>query len=130
MPTLNREAHARQRFPARVAVANARQVPLPTNRDPEWVREPELRMNVVGGIGATTLRRLIATSGFPPPRKLSERILVWSVPDVLAWMASRPDATTPSAETENLRAQCGQGHAESERRAETSGAARKGGPAR
>ena len=55
----------------------------------EFVREPELRIDFLGGVGATTLRRMIAEQNFPAPIKFSERILMWSVPQVREWLAAR-----------------------------------------
>lgn len=74
---------------ARVSVAAAKSFPRAGVAPSLYVREAELRMNILGGIGATTLRRLIDSEGFPPPRKLSERILAWERAAVVEWVESR-----------------------------------------
>lgn len=78
--------------PVRVPVRDAREHPLPPVHPTEFIREPELRITMLGGIGATTLRRMVADAGFPAPIRLTERICVWSVPAVRAWIAAKEGA--------------------------------------
>lgn len=74
---------------ARVSVAAALAAPTPAASPLQLVRERELRINVLGGIGATTLRRYIADEGFPPGVRLSERIVAWDLAKVRAWLDAR-----------------------------------------
>jgi prophage regulatory protein len=41
------------------------------------------------GLSRTTIYRMIAKGGFPPPIKLSERAVGWKDSDVFAWMDER-----------------------------------------
>ena len=86
-------AAIQHRAKVRITVADARANPIPvTAATPRFIREPELRMNLLGGIGATTLRRLIVEQGFPLGVHFSERIVAWDLHRVNAWIDSRPQA--------------------------------------
>lgn len=48
-------------------------------------------------IGATTLWRWVNAGTFPKPIKLSERVTVWHVEDVRAWMDQRTAGSAQAA---------------------------------
>lgn len=60
-----------------------------SNQRPTLVREPVVRIDMLGGIGATTLRRMIVEQGFPAPIELSPRIRAWNLAAVETWIATR-----------------------------------------
>jgi len=73
----------------RVSVARAQAEPVPSQIPVRYVREHELRICVLGGIGASTLRRAIRNEGFPLPRKFSPRVLLWDLQEVDRWLEAR-----------------------------------------
>jgi prophage regulatory protein len=57
---------------------------------------PYLRIRLVmslTGLGRSTIYRLMADHQFPPPVRLTKRIVVWRRADVEQWFATRPVAT-------------------------------------
>lgn len=62
--------------------------------DPEFIREDELRIDMLGGISPTTLRRMIKEDGFPAPLQLTSRsrVLLWNLAAVRAYLARRAQA--------------------------------------
>lgn len=64
--------------------------------DVERARLPYLRIGLVmslTGLGRSTIYRLMADDQFPPPVRLTKRIVVWRRADVEQWFESRPVAT-------------------------------------
>jgi prophage regulatory protein len=45
------------------------------------------------GLGRSTIYRLMADDQFPPPVRLTKRIVVWRRADVEQWFETRPVAT-------------------------------------
>lgn len=59
-------------------------------------RAPYMRIAVVmdlTGLGRSTIYRLMAEDLFPPPLRLTKRLVVWRRADVENWFESRPVAT-------------------------------------
>jgi prophage regulatory protein len=57
---------------------------------------PYVRIAVVmdlTGLGRSTIYRLMAEDQFPPPVRLTKRLVVWRRADVEQWFESRPVAT-------------------------------------
>jgi prophage regulatory protein len=57
---------------------------------------PYLRIGVVmdvTGLGRSTIYRLMADDQFPPPLRLTKRLVVWRRTDVEHWFESRPIAS-------------------------------------
>jgi prophage regulatory protein len=57
---------------------------------------PYLRIAVVmdlTGLGRSTIYRLMADDQFPPPVRLTKRLVAWRRADVEHWFDSRPVAT-------------------------------------
>lgn len=64
--------------------------------DVERARLPYLRIGLVmslTGLGRSTIYRLMADEQFPPPVRLTKRIVVWRRADVEQWFETRPVAT-------------------------------------
>lgn len=56
---------------------------------------PYLRIGVVmdvTGLGRSTIYRLMADEQFPPPVRLTKRLVAWRRADVEKWFESRPTA--------------------------------------
>jgi prophage regulatory protein len=56
---------------------------------------PYLRIGVVmdvTGLGRSTIYRLMADEQFPPPLRLTKRLVVWRRTDVEQWFENRPIA--------------------------------------
>ena len=49
-----------------------------------FLRKPALLKQL--GISSSTLYRLIKSGGFPSPVKLSERISIWRLDEVIIWL--------------------------------------------
>lgn len=49
-----------------------------------FLRKPALLKKL--GISSSTLYRLIKSGGFPAPVKLSERISIWRLDEVIIWL--------------------------------------------
>ena len=77
-----------------ISVADASKRPPPsTAHERRLIREAELRIERLNGVGRTTLRRWMKDEGFPAAIRLSERILAWDLSEVDEWIASRPRMT-------------------------------------
>ena len=47
----------------------------------------------ITGLARSTIYKLISDERFPPPLKLSQRAVAWSLLDIEQWIASRTRAT-------------------------------------
>lgn len=76
-------------------------VPAPSPTRDRILRLAELELTV--GLRRSRIADLIKRGDFPKPRQLSDRAIGWRESDVLAWVASRPEAgsTTPAVTAES-----------------------------
>lgn len=64
--------------------------------DVDRARLPYLRIGLVmslTGLGRSTIYRLMADDQFPPPVRLTKRIVAWRRADVEQWFETRPVVT-------------------------------------
>lgn len=57
-------------------------------REKDLVRRPGNKDSILP-FSPTTLRRLVASGNFPPPKKLAPRCQAWSARDVRNWLAEQ-----------------------------------------
>lgn len=59
-----------------------------------FIRENQLVPHLIP-VSPATLRRMVQAGEFPPPVKLSHRVMAWRVEEVREWMSSRAVAARP-----------------------------------
>lgn len=67
------------------------QQPTPTP-NPGFLREKQLRQHGFAPFARSTMWRKVKDGTFPAPIKLSERVTVWRVQDLLDWAAAQGGA--------------------------------------